>query len=63
MDAVGTSPGVPPPDGFIPEAPEWAPIDESEEMPSVKQLLKDPDVAAVVEAAGKGGCLLAIAED
>lgn len=50
------------------EAPRWMPREEFEReieeelanMPTVDELLEDPDVRAVVEAAGKGACLLAI---
>ncbi len=59
MDALG----VPPADAYCPEAPEWMTEEQYEqwlaEQPSteelVEELSQDPDVQAILEAAGPGG--------
>lgn len=63
MDALGTPAGVPLPDAWLDEAPGWARADELPPAPSVEELLQDPDVAAVVEAAGSGACHFAYREN
>jgi hypothetical protein len=64
MDAIGTPAGVPEADAWLGEYPEWGPADElPPAAPSVEELLTDPDVAVVVEAAGKGACHFAYRGD
>jgi hypothetical protein len=63
MDAIGTPAGVPEADAWLGEYPEWGPADELPPVPSVEELLTDPDVAVVVEAAGKGACHFAYRGD
>ncbi len=62
IDALGMT-DAPPADAYLGEVPKWIPRDELPPPPSVEELRKDPDVAAVLEAAGKGACLLALARD
>lgn len=59
---------MPPADAYCPEAPRWITREEHERraeeeranMPSVEELLEDPDIAAVVEAAGENACKFTI---